>query len=95
MCCLGFAELADGASIEEITAVGEPCFVERKHGPEMMNLILETPNREDYPTKYASTSVAGQLMKANDSLDYRTGIERENEIIRLGKTVGIEFQFVD
>lgn len=88
MCCLGFAAVAAGIPKECLMYKSSPCelFVTAKQ-----RKILEKLELVDKFKRNSSAAV--DLMIANDSKDL-SGKEKEKEIIRLGKQIGINFSFV-
>ena len=80
MCCLGFACRVFGARSKDIVGQGMPRDVDT-------DLFIGTPLGND------KQITLQQLAHINDEAQL-TASERERELKRIGKTIGIDFTFV-
>ena len=89
MCCLGFAAISAGISRDMITGRTSPAVVAKFFSKEfpLKMLVYDTPIPSNNP-------ICKALMCANDNENILDE-EREKEIIKLGKEVGIEFEFIN
>jgi hypothetical protein len=105
MCCLGFAELAAGATPEEITDSGAPsCVAPREGLGGLLTPLSPEESRLGYKFEFKDSKVCGDLMNENDeespidddgTSDDAFEERREVRIAQLGAQAGIFFTFVN